>query len=297
MTSTALLVAGLLAVVLSNGRYATSSAAWIAPALLLLFLGRQRPWRRLSILIPCLVAASFVMWRGYIPAPGWLYYAIAGSYGLAYALPYVVEASLGSLGRRPWTSTLLFPCAWVSVELLLDRLSPYGSWISIAYTQIDLSAIRQSASVVGLAGITFFVTWTSTMLAWVVLRSSNVERARSGIVCWTLVAATMLAYGELRLRRTNEPAESIRTALISPCPDLREAFERELAPVPESGTADRAALDPLVEAARALNEDLIAATRREARAGARLIAWSETAAKILSTGRGGVPRCGPRARL
>jgi len=288
MRAAALFLLGMVFTGLSNGGYATAFGPWLAVPCLLLFLDRVGVRRGLPLLVLGTILVHAVIWRGIIPVPGWLYLAIAGAYGLSYSLPYLVDGLAGSRGRRPWPGTLVFPAAWVAVELGVERLTPYGSWGALAYTQLDVPILIQSASLFGTAGIAFLVTWTGSTVAWVVARR-RAGRAvpRWGWAVWGLAVVAAAIYGEARLRRPPVSGEGVRVALLAPAPELRRAFDREFWALIGAGGADSsaAAAERLRAPAEAVVADLVARTREEARAGAALVAWSETAAKVFTSDR------------
>ncbi|MDH3497959.1 MAG: hypothetical protein OER21_14455 [Gemmatimonadota bacterium] len=282
MTTVALFLIGMVCAGLSNGHYATTVGPWVAAPLLLLFLDRAGARRGLALLIPAYAVVHLIIWRGIIPAPGWIYVAVAAAYGVCFAIPFVIDAAAGPRAHRPWIGTLVFPSAWVAVELLLARLTPYGSWGAIAYTQMDAPLVTQLASLFGTAGVAFLVAWTGAVIAWLAARwRAHLPVPRWGWLSWALGLVAALGYGDARLRRPSEPAESVRVALLAPAPELRQAFDREFWASLRSTQPASEVKDRLRPSAEAVIADLAERTRREARAGARVVAWAETAAKVF----------------
>ena len=78
----------------------------------------------------------------------------------------LVVRALG-LSRHPalcfllGAGALVFAAAWVTMEFVNSRLSPYGSWGSVAYTQVDDLPLLQSAALTGLWGIAFLIAWSA----------------------------------------------------------------------------------------------------------------------------------------
>jgi apolipoprotein N-acyltransferase len=64
-----------------------------------------------------------------------------------------------------WPAIFAFPVFFTTFEWLLIRFSPDGTAASIAYSQSDFLAIIQVASVTGILGITFIVTFIPSALA------------------------------------------------------------------------------------------------------------------------------------
>ncbi len=268
--------------IVANGRWIMPLATWLAPIGLLVFLERSRALYGLPLVLVLYVLVNFVVWRGLIPAPGVLYYLIAGTYAIVYFLPFALHRLMVTR-LAPFTSTLTFPLAWVGIEFVLQRwITPYGTWFSLAYTQTDHLALLQTASLAGTAGVSFLITWFSAIVA-ALLRPGVGDRARPRLAAayaLTLVAA--LAFGQIRLAaRSAGDAEVVRVAGIVPNANHLGELESVLAPVRRGEPLTPDDMDRLTVIARRLNQDLLARSRREARAGARLVAWSETAARVL----------------
>jgi apolipoprotein N-acyltransferase len=277
------LVGGVALLLVANGRWLVPPASWLALIGWLAFLERSPVVRGLVTGSVLFVLVQLVVWRGIIPAPGLLYYLIAGIYGLVYFLPLAVHRLIAV--RIPGLrSTLVLPLAWVSIELVFQRwITPYGSWISLAYTQTDNLALMQLASLTGIAGISFLMVWLGSLVVWV-LRPGRPRRTRwraVGIYAAVWLAVTL--FGHFRLGRPGPEGEAVRTAALVPSPTVMGEMEEALAPVRRGEPLSPSSLDEIAMIARRLNDDLLARSRREARAGARLVAWSETAGRVLES--------------
>ncbi len=273
---------GVALLLVANGRWVIPLATWLAPIGWLVFLERSRALPGLALAVILYTLVNFVAWRGLIPAPGVLYYVIAGTYAIIYFLPFAIHR-LTIARLTPGASTLTFPVAWVGIEFVFQRwITPYGSWFSLAYTQTDHLALLQVASLAGTAGVSFLITWFSAVLV-AVLRPGVGSRARPRIVLiYTLTLVTALTFGQIRLAvRSAGAAQAIRVAAIVPDADHLSELESALAPVRRGEPLTLEGLDRLTSIAARLNDDLFSRSRREAQAGARLVAWSETAARVL----------------
>ncbi len=268
----------------ANGRWILPVAAWLAPLAWLVFLDRSPRRREATLAFALFVLTQLVVWRGIVPAPGLLYYLIAGTYAVVYFAPFAVHRAVAG-GLSGIKGTLVFPAAWVGIEFLFHRwITPYGSWFSLAYTQTDFLPILQLASVTGVAGISFMMTWFAAVAAGSVRPGRPVtERARSATACG-LVLLSVLAFGQLRLHGSPPGGELVRVAGVVPSPGLVSALEEALAPVRRGEQVSDADLATIESLASRVNDDLLARTVREARAGARLVAWSETAGRVMQAG-------------
>ncbi len=277
------LAVGLLLV--SNGRWIVPAATWLAPVGMLVFLERAR-FRSATILaLTLFVVVQFVIWWPIIPAPGALYFLIAGLYGIVYFLPFLVHRAL--VPRLPGAlATLAFPLAWVAIEFVFQSWgTPYGSWFSLAYTQAGSLTFLQIASITGLAGLSFMITWFAAGMARVFSRhtreSSDWAEVRRWSLTYGIVLLAVLGYGHLRLAQKYPDTSRIRAAGLMPNRTLELEQETALLPIRRGESITEATLDSLAGATDRLNDDLFRRTVREAKGGAELVAWSETAGRTL----------------
>lgn len=274
------LLAGAGLLLVSNGRWIVTLAAWLALPGWLVFVDRSRPGRGLAIAFLAWLAVFLVAWRGIVPAPGWLYAAITGTYALVYFVPVAAHRLVASRLAGA-AATLVFPLAWVGVEMVFQRWgTPYGSWFSLAYSQTDL-ALLQATAVAGTAAVSFLVTWLASSIA-VALGREPRGRRWTALAPWAAVLALALAWGEVRLLRAPDDLTGVRTASIVPAGALLGDLEEALAPIRLGEAVERGLVDDVVDRAATLNEDLLRRTAREARAGAEIVAWSETAGRVLA---------------
>lgn len=182
--------------------------AWIAVAPVLAFAVRASA--------PAAALAAFAAWAG----GGlnlWHYYRSTlgvplGVVLLATAVPALAFCGCSLLVRalarrdRPRLALLALPSAWTAYEHVLARLSPHGSFGSLAYTQLDLLPVVQLAAICGTAGISFLVLLVPSALALATLPSSRTARGRNGLFVAALVALA-LGHGAWRLRQ-DEPSRT-----------------------------------------------------------------------------------------
>jgi apolipoprotein N-acyltransferase len=221
------------------------------------------------------LGAIAVAQRGILPPP--VIYAYVALYGLAGSLPYLADRLLTPrLVGLP--RTLVFPLTLVSLEFLLSR-TPLGTFGALAYSQYSNLPLVQVVSLTGIWGLSFLVAWFAAVanevwehgLAWSVI-------ARS-VGLYGGVLLSVLAFGSARLAFFPPEAPTARVAGLTPDRALSDAVENhpslDVAPGTDATrAAARADLAPILD-------DLLARSRQEARAGARLVVWSEAAALAL----------------
>lgn len=271
-----LLLAAAAAITFTVGNHALGLAAWVGPLLLLAYVRRGSRGTALLGGAAALVAAQMIGWSGVLPFAGVTYYAVTGAVGLVFFVPYAVDRVVAPLLGH-WGRLLLFPLSWVLVEHLFIQAGQ-GSWGAIAYAHLDNLALLQVASVAGLSGITFLngLVASAIVNAW----DSGWRKADMRIVLCTAAAVVLvLVAGSLRLASAPAGA-TVRAAGI--VVDNMEVFRNSWAPLSYGRPLTPAAAEKARPLARRLQEDLLRSTRREARAGARLVAWSEGNALVFS---------------
>lgn len=139
----------------------------------------------------------------------------------------------------------------------------------------------QLASLTGLSGITFVVCWLGPVTNWAWEHDFAWPRVRRGLAAFAAVLAAIYAFGAARLLLSPTGAPFYRAAGITaddddlfPNDDTIRRFWGQAPLSPAEWTAIRAGF------ARH-NARLFARTRQEAAAGARLVFWSEGAARTL----------------
>ena len=261
-------------------------AAWVAPVFLLRFTRSQRPLIGLPILVVAMSGALLVGLRnGFFPVvggPG--YYVFVATLGLGGALPFAVDRWL-SPRLAGISRTLVFPAAVTTTELLGTIGNPFGTAGSTAYSQYGSLPLVQLVSVTGIWGLTFLISWLAPVVnqLWEGGWSGSGVKGAAVLLVATLTA--VLLYGGARVAFAAPAVESVRVAALAPDRQLSELAYS----APDLSSGDQA------ERATARDEhfapvldDLFERSEREALAGAKIIAWSEAAARTLKEDQAGV---------
>ena len=194
----------------------------------------------------------------------------------AYAIDRLVSPKLGALG-----ASLVFPLSLCSIEYLTSRVSPYGSFGSIAYSQTTNLALLQVLSVTGLCGVTFVVAWSASTFAGLYAARRDPGRARAPTLAFAAVFLAVIGFGEVRLAASSR-ALTVRVAAISP--KASDGFHFMDAVGDPCLGHD---CDGLRARAVVVQDELIADSRLEADAGAKAIVWSEDAGTTFKDGEPG----------
>ena len=123
----------------------------------------------------------------------------------------MIAVALRRFGTR---ALLLAPAAWVATELARTLLFGGFPWALVGYTQTTVLPVAQSASAVGVYGLSFLVVLASAALA-----TAGAGRDRSGLVAVGLTAvlvASTAVWGRARLAdgRLTRTGTQVRVGLV-----------------------------------------------------------------------------------
>lgn len=273
-----------------GGRFDVSLAAWIAPIFLLRFMRDSKVVPALC-LIWAVMFIDTVWWTlqlGVRQNAAALVIALAFSsvFFVPYAVDRLVSPRLGLYGKL-----LLFPAAFASIEFLMGSLSPLGTAFGLrAITQTDNAPVLQLVALAGPYSIGFLINSMATTANWAWENRAD-RKSLPVLGAYAVVLFAILLGGALRLAFAPPPARYIPMAGITPDMNIQRAAEATLygagSDAGGSGLvrsrSDLATLSPakLQTAWSMVTDDLLARTREAARAGAKVVIWSETAATTL----------------
>ena len=259
------------------GKWTVPVAAWLAPVFLLRFT-------RTNDLLTATVAIWFVTfltsyftYKGVVPIPGIAYPITLALTGLTLTLPYLVDRLLDN--QLPdFASTLIFPLAWVVVEFITARTSPFGTWSSLAYTQYGNRPIMQLASVTGLAGITFLVAWFGSTMNWAWDNQFDWGIVQTGLLTYGITWSLVMLAGGARLALTHS-TNTVRVAGIG-WPDGILELDEVVRVMMSQRLPDKE-LEKMRASLLRLQDYFLEESKREARAGAKMVIWPEGNLMVL----------------
>jgi apolipoprotein N-acyltransferase len=252
-------------------RLAIAPAAWVG---LICFLHAVRSMSPIAGFLSAWIAiyaGLCVGLFGIVPASGSAYFAIIGFYSTTFAFPFTVDrlvaTSLGGIA-----GTLVFPSALAAVEFLRARFAPSATWGSLAYSQYGIQPVMQVAAFAGIWGITFVVGWAASTAQWASSQRFDWEIVRTPVVACTAVVSLVMLAGTVRILRAPTDRPTLRMTTLNRPTDL--FVPGEMTRITE-GSIREEERQRLGEKLVRLREWFLEGTRREARAGARLVAWPE----------------------
>jgi apolipoprotein N-acyltransferase len=203
------LVAGVALLGLSQMRWGVGALAWVAPIPFLIYL-RATTGARARLLVALALFAGYTLAVSKIvtaPLPP----TLAPLFALPTAALATVAYLAWDLARRrspAWVPPLVFAAASVVTEFAQHRYTPFASWGAVAYTQIDNLPLLQVSSLVGMAGVSFLVSWVAAALEafW-----ESPIAARRQLLVAGLVTAAAVGFGTVRLGLA-QPGETVSAA-------------------------------------------------------------------------------------
>ena len=122
---------------------------------------------------------------------------------LAFALIMIITRRT-VIKTNSWYAIFAFPVFFTTFEFLLITFSPDGTAGSIAYSQANFFPLIQIASVTGILGITFFVSFIPSAIAvgWYYRREKSKLHYITGVVIGLII--TVLLFGIIRINSGSE---------------------------------------------------------------------------------------------
>jgi apolipoprotein N-acyltransferase len=269
----AFLLAALF-LMIANGRHPVSVAPWAAMFLLLFFVRAQPKKIGLPLAWFVLFLAGAFQFRGMAPVPGIFYYLLWATYGFTMFLPFWIDRLIAPR-LKGLVATLVFPCAWVTVEWLVTVFTPYGSWNALAYSQYENLVLLQLVAVTGLYGLSFLITWFAAA-ACSFLPGAAAPRSARGLAIFAAVLFVVVLGGGLRLTFFPPESSTVRVASLTKMDrDLFEGVEGGAAAV-RRGQVTSKDVQRVRDNAAAGLDDLLARAELEVQAGAKILFWGET---------------------
>jgi len=131
---------------------------------------------------------------------------------LIFALIMTLTRSI-ILKSNSWVSVFAFPVLFTAFEFLLFSFSPDGTAASIAYSQSNLIPVIQIASLTGILGITFLVTFLPSAIALSWYFRMQKRKLRIIIAFGALILISTFLFGCLRISN-DSPNDRIKVGLV-----------------------------------------------------------------------------------
>jgi apolipoprotein N-acyltransferase len=249
-------------------------AVWLAPIFLLRFMRTQRAWIALPVLTLVHYVASVIALRGILPAPELYLFGLAGVVGVfSYAADLLLARRLNGLAR-----TMVFPAAAVTLDWL-SGLSSLGTIGSPAYAQFGDLPLTQLVSVTGIWGLTFLMNWLAPVANEIWERGMSWRAARYSLAPFVGVLLGTALLGGARVAFAAPVVPTVRVAALAADRALWHGLTvPRLSDLAVGSEAQRAAARSQFAL---ITDELLDRSRQQARAGAKIVVWSEVATFAL----------------
>lgn len=201
---------------LGSGLRPIAAATWMAP-LPLLLLAPRVPW-------PAAVGVAAAAWIvGQLRL--WAYYTRDVSVPRLLATAHLIGGGMGAgavvgLARehlshdRLVLAAVAVPVGWAAMEFLVALGSPHGAWWSLAYSQADVPAVTQVASLTGVWGLSALLAAPASVAAVVTAPAGPVGQRVAVLVLAAVLVAALTAYVGRRGRRA-VPGQPVHVGLAA----------------------------------------------------------------------------------
>jgi apolipoprotein N-acyltransferase len=270
------------AVFACGGPWDIPIAAWLLPIFLVRFGRISAGWiAAIGVLAAMLVQSLAFTLLNAIPF-NMMTLVLALVVSVVYALPLIVDRSIGGQ-LSDALRILLLPVAMVAAEFSIGSVLPLGTAIGMrAITQGENLALLQIISITGPYVIAFLLGITATVANRVMEAPSSATLLRyAAPLAAGLITVVALGQARLAVSTPSAAPATVKVAAITPDLDARRDASELLdsAALPPTSADAARVQSPQVRAAYGrIAAALLADTRRAARAGAKIVVWSETAA-------------------
>ncbi len=268
---------GLLLLLVSNGRWTIPAATWLFPIFIIYFLRNQKKWWHILIFFILYLGTYCIAWQELIKLPGFIYYAVACGIGIVFLTPFLIDKFLAPR-LRGFLTTLVFPLSYTAIEFIGFQFSPYGTWGSLAYTQFGNLPFMQLASITGIYGLTFLITWFATVVNWIWEQNFNWSKIKKGVAIYAGIIVAVLLYGGIYLVFLSPKSNEVKVAGIQS--HIAEEILKPVVDQINTGELSKEVWDTYFTKTNIIVDDLFAKSKIAAEGGAKIIAWSENPVMI-----------------
>jgi apolipoprotein N-acyltransferase len=186
---------------------------WIAPIPVLVISLKASGWQTFLISFVAYLIGR-LSWFTYLVMVATIVPAVI----LTLLLP-LIFALIVTLSRKiiiktdSWLSIFVFPVFFTTFEFLLIHFSSDGTAASIAYSQANLLSVIQVASVTGILGITFLVTFVPSAVVFCWYYRNQKQRMQIVAGCSCVLLASAFLFGMVRINQRTDK-NTVKVGLV-----------------------------------------------------------------------------------
>src|SRR5258708_3687496 len=174
-------------------------ALWLAPVPVLYLMMRVKGFTAFGIAFVAFLIGRLSWWsylHEVLPLLPALLFTIV--FPLVFGLVILVVRKI-NLRVPPAVAVFAYPVLWTAFEFLQFLFSRDGTIASVAYTQCNFLPLVQIASITGVLGMTFLVSWVSSVMALTIHYHRRGVRVRGLVLPAVLVVVAVMADWLVRL--------------------------------------------------------------------------------------------------
>ena len=260
-----LLLIGSFFIFFSNGKYNFALAAWLFPIFLLQVSRKEKKIYSLLV-IPLLCGSAFLFsfWYTFSNPTSILFY-IPAIIGFFIGLLFYVDRLLYDRINE-FKATLILPILYTSFDFLSNLFNPLGTMGVLGYSQYEFLSFSQLASITGMWGLTFMITWFGSVVFWCIENYNNRETITKGITIYLSILIPILVYGGIRLAI---PLDNKTVKVSGIHTHDKNEGEKILETLYRNDTINFKKMNNKVI------QDLTEKSKIEAKSGVKIVVWSE----------------------
>jgi len=202
-----------------GGRWNFPLAAWLAPIFSIRFYrhsekgGRAYLWLWLAMAVPIILG-----WKGATalslmhPVAEIAFFALLTPITL---IPHAVDRFYYRRWGNPFWLSLVYPIAAAAMDFFSSSGSPFGTFGAGAYFQVGVSALMQTAAIVGLWGIPFIVGWFASFINYAWENDFRWTKIRIGTWIYAGLLILIFSFGLSRILSAPAPKQDVLIAGFS----------------------------------------------------------------------------------
>ena len=274
-----LVLACTLSYIFANGQRSIPILAWTYPFLFLCLTRVYKSAKSAIVIFGIYSIGFFIQWVTVLGMGIGICAMLAVAFSIIKTLPYIAYRKMSRFNDN-FTLTILFSAMMVVIEYLIYLINPILAGMSDVYTQYQNLPLMNFSSIFGVYGVIFVMYWTAAFLVWLYSHHGT-KGIRKGVITYTMVMAVVFIYGIAMVNLPFNESNTVRIAGITvPVKELLENDD-DVSKVFYSNSFTNDNIVATKEKLAEVHDRLLQKTVEEAKAGARIVFWSELNGAVM----------------
>lgn len=284
--------------ILMSPKWTFALATWIHFAVLLRYY-RDNNWKGFLLSLPVLTLAGIIAQVEVIPLELSQVVVLMLVLNSINLIPFVIE-KLTHTKMPAWAAMFVFPTIYTLYTYFMDA-GPQGSWGNWGYTQYEFLSLMQLASLTGIYGINFLICWFASFANYCYKVSSTQKTFdfMSLLMPICFGAAVLFGLYQLNMPSENKGTTKMATLTMDNLSVIKQMYKAETGksielpkyfsqgdPIVKEmnkgligfmSKPSAPKFNPVYAQMDSVLNNYVLATKEAARAGAKIITWSEAA--------------------